>query len=447
MQPTLDLEEDTTVYSSRRQRRPPQELRAIAIDTMRGERAQEDAVSFAFEAPTATAEVLSAASLVCGSTVGASMLVLPSLAAPPGFMLSSAMFFAVYLVVLTSGLIIADVAINQHDSGYEVPSSFQEFAQANLDSEWIAKLISVVPIVVNSLVMIFDVGKGGEIAAAAAPSLGLDPLMGSFGFVAVLGALMSTMSGSKLSQVASMCVSALLLSFGGLLLPGLMGVQDPMGTILAPGTAGDDWLPSLIGAAPIVLTAMQFQNVVPSIAKILQYDRTKTVTAIALGSFTPLLMYLAWTYAVLGGGIDTSGVAGPLFSVFSAAAVFGSATGAGMSVTEEVETTLRVARSEEEDGNAEAKSEVFSLPAVLISLAVPTAGVMACHDVNVALGLAGSFGSPLLYGVIPALMAYNQRQKAEVQPTPLVPGGLASVGALGLASALYIGDNLASMLA
>ena len=438
MQPSFESED------YQRRQRGKRGLRALAIDTIRSDDKTDDELSFSFSDSMSVDsnglfQVLSAASLVTGSTVGASMLVLPSLAAGPGFALSTGMFLGIYMMVLTSGLVIADVAINQHESGYEVPSSFQEFAQANMDSEWIAKLISAIPIVVNSLVMIFDIGKAGEIGAAMAPSLGIDPILGSFGFVGILGACLSTLSGANLSAVASMCVSALLLAFGGLLLPGLAAVQDPMLTLTAQGTAGDEWMASMVTAAPIVLTALQFQNVVPSLAKILKFDRTKTVTAIALGSFTPLLMYLAWTYAVLGGGIDTSGVAGPLFSIFSASAVFGSAIGAGMSVTEEVETTLKAL---DEEATPQ-KSEVFSLPAVLLALGVPMAGVLAWDDATAALGLAGSFGSPILYGVIPALMAWNQRQKSDVEAKPLVPGGLASVGALGVAASVYVGEGLA----
>jgi hypothetical protein len=97
-------------------------------------------------------------------------------------------------------------------------------------------------------------------------------------------------------------------------------------------------------------------------------------------------------------------------------------------------------------GDAKEKSDIFSLPAVLISLALPLAGVVACagHDMNDALGVAGSFGSPLLYGILPAMMAMNQRKKTTIETQPLVPGGMVSVGALGLAAVTYIGEGLAS---
>ena len=99
---------------------------------------------------------------------------------------------------------------------------------------------------------------------------------------------------------------------------------------MAPGTSGDEWLESVLTAAPIFLTALQFQNVVPSLTKILKYDRSKTTAAILLGSFAPLVMYLAWCFAVLGNGIETSEatVAGPLFALFSASTLFGSSLGA-----------------------------------------------------------------------------------------------------------------------
>ena len=63
-----------------------------------------------------------------------------------------------------------------------------------------------------------------------------------------------------------------------------------------------------------------------------------------------------------------------------------------------------------------------------------------------ALGLCGSFGSPILYGVVPALMAWNQRQKKDTETKPLVPGGLASVGALGAAASVYVGEGLAQQV-
>ena len=447
-----------------------QPLRAVAIESMSDQSYNENdniAMAYKKSLPIGTditasgttsglLQVLSAAALVTSSTVGAGMLILPSLASGPGFAISSAMFLGIYLLVLTSGLVIADVAINQHESGFEVPSSFQEFAEANLESEWMAKGVSAIPVAVNSLVLVFAASKAGELGSSLLSQWipDVDPIAASFGFLGVVGAFLSTLSGPNLSTVASMCVTTLLVAFGGLLLPGLTSVQDPMATFMAPGLAGDEWFTSVATAAPIVMTALQFQNVVPSLTKLLKFDRQKTVAAIALGSFTPLAMYLAWCFAVLGGGVDSTsgGLAGPLMTVFSATTLFGSSIGAAMSVTEEVEIFVSKASTKNTNGTTDmaTKSEIFSLQAVLVSLAVPVVGVLAFSvgdDASAALGVAGSFLAPILYGVIPAIMSMNQRKKLVSHKKSLVPGGLAGVSALGVAASLYVGEEVASHMA
>ena len=319
-----------------------------------------------------------------------------------------------------------------------------------------AKAVSSIPVAVNSLVLVFAASKAGELGSSLlSPWLtDVDPLAASFGFLDIVGAFLSTLSGPKLSTVASFCVTALLVAFGGILLPGLASVQDPMATLMAPGLAGDEWFTSVATAAPIVMTALQFQNVVPSLTKILKFDRQKTVAAIVMGSFIPLAMYLAWCFAVLGGGVDSTsgGLAGPLMAVFSAITLFGSSIGAAMSVTEEVETFVSKASTKAVSGATvmDTKNEVFSLQAVLVSLAVPMVGVVAFSggdDASAALGVAGSFLAPILYGVIPAIMSMNQRKKLVSHKNSLVPGGLASVSALGLAASVYVGEELASHMA
>jgi len=59
------------------------------------------------------------------------------------------------------------------------------------------------------------------------------------------------------------------------------------------------------------------------------------------------------------------------------------------------------------------------------------------HDLTEILGLAGSFGSPLLYGILPAVMALYQRQNSQGQQQDMVP--TTSLGALGLLSTTFVG--------
>lgn len=331
---------------------------------------------------------------------------------------------AAYLVNLISGVLLAEVAIKQYESsGDHVPASFKEFADENLDSSSAGTVVSSISMFNNACVLAFGLARGGDVISDI---LGSSPPVAMFGFAAALAALRATQSGEAISQIASMTVMALFASFFGLLIPGLANVHDPVGTFVTAETA-DGMVAGISQALPIILTTTVYQNIVPSVVKILDYDRTKSVAAIALGSILPVCLYLAWCFASIGGG---GGASGALLTVFSLAAVTGSCTGCVMSLSEEVETFLP-APSKGSDENF-----VVNPMAVVASVAFPLAAGLAFaggEDFTVALKIAGSYGTPLLYGAIPATMAWTQRKRLGALPN-LVPGGAASIGALGMAA-------------
>jgi tyrosine-specific transport protein len=381
--------------------------------------------------------VLSAACLITGNTVGASMLVLPDMAAGPGMGITSGILLGAYCFNLISGLAIAQVAIQQHESsGNDVPSSFKEFAEVNLPFASAANVVSGISVSINSLMLAFDTTKAGQIAASIS---GLDVSSAIYLWAAVFAAAVSTQSLGNLSRMASILVVGLFASFAGLLLPGLAHVTDPIAVLTSSPAASVDVMESVLHAAPVVLTTLVYQNVVPSVTRVLDYDRTKTMTAIALGSFVPLIMYLAWCVVVLGGGI-TTGVGGSLMTVFSLVTVAGSSLGALISLSEEFQMFLGIE-----------KGECFALPSVVLpaGIALLATGVFA-SDINDALKVAGSFGSPLLYGIIPVAMAWCQQQRVATSNTqstpPLVPGGMVGLGALGLGAVGLVGSELTENL-
>jgi hypothetical protein len=159
----------------------------------------------------------------------------------------------------------------------------------------------------------------------------------------------------------------------------------------------------------------------------LDYDRSKTMAAITMGSLIPLGMYIAWTFAVVGGGIDTLSVSldGPLMTVFSMSPIAGSSVGCIMSLSEEFDTFLKPKKENNlkevmtlpednemlllrvKDAN-NISNDKFSLPTCLALVGCSwMAAQYFAKDLNGALKVAGSFGSPLLYGVLPDVMAYT----------------------------------------
>ena len=434
---------------------------------------------------TDLSSVLTAALLVTGNTVGAGALVLPELAARPGFSISTALFTGAYLVNLVSGLILAEVAIKQHESQQQTqkqqqpgtkeetpPSSFRDLASLSLESPAAANGIAAVSLLVNTCALTFSLGRGGVILAGILNMQGIDHVTLSVVLAVLLAGMGATQSRVRISQLSSVVVAALFGSVAGLIVPGLAQVADPLATLWAPGTAaaatgGDDGsgvMTAMLDAAPIMLTTLIFQNIVPPVTRILGYDRTKSVAALVLGSFLPLALYLSWSFVVLGGGVDTTLGGGsshnPLMTIFSVAAVTGSAIGCTMAVSEELETffgkndssdvslssTAATATTKEPHGgvttttlekNHQDKNanNGYALPAVLVAVGVPLVGSLLCHDYTDALKLSGGYGIPVLYGAIPVLMLWTQRRKSPPasKNDHLIPGGSASLGLVAAA--------------
>jgi tyrosine-specific transport protein len=388
---------------------------------------------------TSLLPVLSTSLMITGNTVGAGMLVLPELVAGPGMAISTSIFVGAFLVNLISGLIIAEVAINQHDaSGSDVPSSFKDFAEVNLNSHSAANVIGGISVFVNALVMAFNTVKIGDVGSSMAQGMVPSGAI-SMAWALACVTLVGTQTLTSLSTVTSLMVTVLFVSFAGLLLPGLAHMSaDPISILMAPGTS-TDVMASACQLFPIILMSLVYQNIVPIVTKMLNYDRSKTAVAISLGSLIPLGMYVAWAFAVVGGGVDTSvGLDGPLMTLFTIITIAGSSIGCVMSLSEEFDTFLKQPKEKSTNEN----EDKFSLPAVVASVGCALiASQFFADDLNEALKVAGSFGSPLLYGVLPVVMAYTQRQNAKSSSsTPMLPDF--GLGLLGAASSGFVGSEL-----
>jgi tyrosine-specific transport protein len=300
------------------------------------------------------------------------------------------------------------------------------------------------------LVLAFNTAKVGDVEAATLQGMLPSGVISMAWAVACVG-LVGSQSFTSLSTITSLVVLGLFVSFVGLLLPGLTNMPaDPMSIFMAPGTS-PDVIASACQLAPIILMSLVYQNIVPTVTKMVNYDRTKTVAAISLGSFLPLGMYIAWAFAVVGGGVDTSvGMGGPRMTMFSLTTIAGFSIRCVMSLSEEFDTYLKPKQEDSEissknDKNHSEEDDKFSLPAVVASVGCASgASQFFASDLNEALKVAGSFGSPLVYGVLPVVMAYTQREKISkavpCTPMQLVPP--VSLGLLGVPSTGFVGSEL-----
>jgi amino acid permease len=475
--------------------------------------------------------VVSAALLITGNTVGAGCLVLPEVAVGPGLAAVTCMLAVAWGLNLVSGLVLAEVAIVQYEQkrslGHssrtsdtmepptdihdededmdDVPTSFQDFAAANLNSPLAATAVSALSLFVNACVAAFDFGRMGIVLSSLSDGLLVPNHSGEQQVLAVVWAAavataLATLSNKHITVVCNVCVAALFVSFGSLLIPGLAHVAQhteaastlwsmaSLSSAFSLDSSGATATAAAAQAFPIVLMSLVYQNIVPVVVKLLHYQRGPTVAALSLGSAIPMLMYTAWCYASLGGGIDgglgsSGGDSSSLWTVFSMATLGASSLCTGLSMTEEVGTFWTSSASPPPPvhsstapprssfqpvttespvsiGTAAASPGLSKSSAALLAVSVPLVAALVFgdteHGLTGALSLAGSFGSPILYGAIPALMAYRQRQAliapSLLQPRPLStpqPQHLVSSSALpvlGLLSTAFVGQEAMARL-
>jgi len=378
--------------------------------------------------PMSIIKVLSASFLITANTVGPSMLILPDYVKGPGMLVSIGLFGAVYAVNLFSGLLIADVVINQHEtSKSDVASSFKEFSEVSLNNEKFGDAVAFLSLFINGAVLAYDLVLVGDIMSSNSNIVNyFSPLLnlGSSSLSSIIsGMILIAVVGSQtnraLSYVASICCIILFTSFAGFIIPGLSSIDDPLSTLSMMGRSSlgnASLLADITKCLPILMTTLVYQNIVPSVAKLLDYDRTKTITATIIGSCIPVCMCIVYCFVALGAELDTSVNGVIFFQWFTLSSLFGSSLACVMSMAEEFKSYFEKAITERGELQiVNASENRNSFPAICVSV-LPTLaiGIMASggQGFSMALSVTGSYACPILYGLIPCALALIQENES-----------------------------------
>ncbi|XP_038978185.1 tyrosine-specific transport protein-like isoform X2 [Phoenix dactylifera] len=183
---------------------------------------------------------------------------------------------------------------------------------------------------------------------------------------------------------------------------------------------------------PIIALAFVYQNVVPVLCTNLEGNLSKVRTAIVFGTAVPLVLFLIWDAVILGTipNLNTSssdvsdplellrsnnGIVGPIVEAFSFLAIATSYIGFVLGLSDFVSDLLKLP-----SGQSKPLPYLLTLlPPLVLSLLDPEIFFKA-------LDFAGTYGVLVLFGVLPAAMAWSERYlDASQSPRlpPLVPGG------------------------
>ncbi|XP_019051749.1 PREDICTED: uncharacterized protein LOC104588783 [Nelumbo nucifera] len=183
---------------------------------------------------------------------------------------------------------------------------------------------------------------------------------------------------------------------------------------------------------PIIVLSFVYQNVVPVLCTNLEGDLSKVRTAIVLGTAIPLLLFLFWDAVILGTisnlGSDSykitdplellrsgNGIVGPIIEVFSFLAIATSYIGFVLGLSDFLADLLKLP-----SGQSKPLPYLLTLfPPLVLSLLDPEIFFKA-------LDFAGTYGVLVLFGILPAAMAWSDRFNDSTQPPKLpllVPGG------------------------
>lgn len=389
-------------------------------------------------------------SLIAGTMVGAGVLALPAVSQPSGFIPATCALLGTWLYMAGSAVLTSEVAV-QSSCTLGRPNGVSLLSQARLTLGPVGATISSCSyIFLHYAVLVAYISQGATIVTRFFP--GVPSWLGGFLFLGSLSFALYRFSDEQVDTMNSVLLAGVIASFVGVvaaLVPGAHFSQ-----LLAQHS---DWL-SVPRAVPTMLLSCVYHNIVGSVSTRLgDPDRVRNV--ILVGSGVPLVMFLACNAVVLASatGGDASSFSDPLealrehggmlaslsIEVFSGLAVATSALGFVEGLNQ-IWNDARISLLHESPARVskypEASYAMSVIPPVVLASLFPGSFLAA-------LDIGGLYGVSILFGVLPAAMAWRQRYSLDAalatSMTSAIPGGRLSLAVmLALPTSLILYNTL-----
>ena len=383
-------------------------------------------------------DVINAIALIAGTTVGAGILALPSISKETGFLYSSLGLVGSYIFMLVTGLFIAEVNCNLMAS-----KDRQQAARGEAESIGVLSMATqtlgngvgtasgLIYVFMHYALLVAYISQGGKILSEA---LSLSPLAGMSAFTAAIGGTLAFAPKEVVARMNNAFVVVVLSSFLLLVVCGTQSITN-LSSLFEKNDLAALW--SII---PVMLVALVYHNVVPSVSAQLKYNKKKITKAITIGSLIPLGMFVLWNFVILGIGASQNGadiesipqsstIMPTAISVFSESAIITSFIGfviGLLSFFNDLFASSKADKSEQKQQylSAEAKSKLIYaltlMPPFILALLNPDIFLQA-------LDVSGTYGISILFGALPAAMVMKLRgdNKGNERYETFVGGGAA----------------------
>lgn len=364
--------------------------------------------------------VLGGALLVAGTTIGGGMLALPVLTSPGGFIPSLFLYFACWLFMTLTGLLFLELSLQMPEEANLITMAKKTLGKGGEIVAWGLYLF-----LFYCLTIAYIVGCG-DIMSEFFQNL-LPRAFGPLIFLLIFAPFIYF--GAKLvSQLNYYLMFALAIFFFSFVILGLPSVE-------IHNLELRHWRLSLL-ALPIAFIAFAYQGIIPTLVSYLHRDKEKITKSIWIGTVIPLLTYILWQWLILG-IVPFSGEHGlkealekghnavfPLKHHLNSPAIYtlGQYFAFFALLTSFFGVTLGL-KDFLADGLKIKKTPRGKLVLVNLICLPPLAIAMIYPNIFLqALDIAGGYGSALLLGLLPIIMAAKWRHD-HPDSTPIVKGG------------------------
>lgn len=366
--------------------------------------------------------VIGSTLLIAGSCIGIGTLGLPVNTAMAGFTPSLLMFFVSWLFMMSTGLLLLEVNLYFQKEVNLITMADKTLGKVGQAVTWVLFLF-----LFYSIMVAYSTGSGELVADFFDEvfSLTIPRQLGSFAFVSLLGVFVY-FGAFAVDRLNRILMAGLVITFFLLVMVGMPHVQSKF-------LEHVNWRECL-WALPVMIISFGYHNLVPSLTTYLDFNPKKMRFAIVVGSAIPLFGYLVWEWIVLGliapENFETAIVQGnmvthtlktvvgrswvvDIMESFAFFAIVTSFIGVALSFVDFLADGFQIKK------NRSGKAVVC-----IIALAPPLFFSMLYPQLFIkAVNYAGGFGAVILFGVLPALMAWVGRYRMKLWEKHILPGG------------------------